>query len=392
MKPIIIKVLLNLAIFALCLSALNAQERSVKVDFESGSFYNNPKIPYDEPFVITGETGSDIEFVKINIYNEDKNDVLHYYVWNRIDSNSSETFNIVVPAVLRSNSKYDFEIITYKLLSPDKKEALLHDVEDRVRFLLTNNFYFDGKNVIVNKPKDVYKKIDQLLSDSFQFYESKNLIPMQAPSPLILEALNNQSDFKFGRFFKKSTRAEIDDKANAMIAEKVEHLVSLISSEIAPFLNTQLVQHYRQANVNNIETDKESFTLPVNIGMYAWDKSVSIDNISTNNTNFTLGAGITLPFSNRSTLASRSKMVDSFGFSIGVLFEPIEDSKGTKFVTPGVNLPVYTGLGIRFFKVLRFNAGVIVLGEKGNQNFNKLTVIPTAGLALELNLWMGVKN
>ena len=377
---------------ALFFSFLNAQERNVKVDFESGSFYNNPKIPYDEPFVITGETGSDIEFVKINIFDEGKSDILHSFVWNRIENNNSETFNIVVPAILKSNSNYDFEIITYKLLSQTQKEMLLKNVEDRVRFLLNNNLYFDGKNVKVNKPKDVYKKLETLINESFKHHESKNLIPLQAPSSLILEELKVQSDFRFSRFFKRSTRVERDEIANEMIAEKVEHLVNLISSELKPFTNTQLVQHHRQANINNIETDKQPFTLPVNIGMYAWDKSVSIDNISENNINFTLGAGLTISFSNKTSLASRSNMIDSFGFSIGVLFEPVVDSSGTEFVTPGVNLPVYTGLGFRIFKVLRFNAGVIVLGEKGNQDFSKLSVIPTAGLALELNLWMGIKK
>ena len=62
---------------------------------------------------------------------------------------------------------------------------------------------------------------------------------------------------------------ERDDIANKFINEKAEHLVSLISSELTPFVNSQLVQHHRQANIKTVETDKELFTLPVNIGMYA---------------------------------------------------------------------------------------------------------------------------
>lgn len=386
------KLFLSAFILSLFFSCLNAQERNVKVDFESGSFYNNPKIPFDEPFVLIGETGSDIEFVKVNIYYEGKSFILHSFVWNRLENNASETFNIVVPAILRSNTKYDFEIITYKLLTKAQKEDLLINVENRVRFLLVNNLYFDGKNVIVNKPKDVYKKISELINESFRYHESKNLIPTQAPSSLILEELKKQSDFRFSRFFKRSSRMERDEIANSFISEKVEHLVSLISSELVPYINSQLVQHYRQVNIKAIETDKEPFTLPVNIGMYAWNKSVNINNTSIDNINFTPGAGLTIPFSNKSKIASRTQIFDSFGISAGVLFKPVIDNNGTKFVTPGVNLPIYTGLGFRIFKVVRFNAGVLVLGEKGNQNFNKLSVIPTAGLALELNLWMGIKK
>ena len=36
-----------IAIMVLFFSCLQAQERIVKVDFESGSFYNNPRIPFD---------------------------------------------------------------------------------------------------------------------------------------------------------------------------------------------------------------------------------------------------------------------------------------------------------------------------------------------------------
>ncbi len=369
-----------------------AQERSVKIDFQSGSFINNPNIPFDEPFLIQGELGKDIEFVKVNIYYSDKNYVLRSFVWNRIATNQSQTFNIVVPAILKSNTNYDFEVITYKLISTSQKKVLLKAVEDRVRFLLINNIYFDGKKVVVNKPKDVYDKIDHLIKESLKYFESKNLIPIQAPSALVLEKLKKQSDFKFSSFFKRKNRIEIDSIADKLVSDEVEHLVSLISSEITPFINSQLVQHFRLVKVKSVGTDKEPFTLPLNVGMYAWDKAVSINNTSVSNINFTPGVGLTIPFSNKSKFTSQKRLFDSFGWSAGVLLQPVVDANGTDFVTPGVNLPVYTGLGFRMFKVVRLNAGVLVLGEKGTSGFDNLSVIPTAGLALELNFWMGVKK
>ena len=381
-----------IAIMVLSFSCLQAQERIVKIDFESGSFYNNPKIPFDNSFVIMGETGKEIEFVKANISYEGKNYILHSFVWNRIEQNKSETFSIVVPPVLRSNTKYDFEIITYRLITSSQKENLLKDIEDRVRFFLMNNIYFDGKNVVVNKPKDVYNKLNQIIKESFEHFESKNFIPIQAPSSLVLEELKKQSDFRFDRFFKRTTRIERDDIANEFISDKVEHLVALISSELIPFINSQLVQHHRQVVVKSVETDKEPFTLPVNIGMYAWDKRVSINNTSVHNINFTPGVGLTIPFNNKSRLSSKTRIFDSFGFSAGVLLKPVVDDNGIEYLAPGVNLPTYTGLGFRVFKVVRFNAGVLVLGEKGNQGFDNLSIIPTAGLALELDLWMGIKK
>lgn len=386
-----VKILLVIISFLFFITGF-AQERIVKIDFESGTFVNNPKIPFDQPFGIVGEASKDVEFVKVNILFTDKTFVLHSFHWNRIDANKSENFNIVVPAILRSNTKYDFEVITYKLLTASQKNELLKNVEDRVRFLLANSLYFDGKNVQVNKPKRVYEQLAELLQVSFQYHESKNLIALQAPSQLVLEELKKQNDFKFGRFFKKSTRNEVNEIANTLINEKIEHLVALISSEISPYVNSQIVQHYRKVYVRSVETDKEPFSLPVNFGMYAWNKTVNIDNTETQNIDFTPGVGITIPFSSKSKFASRNRVFDSFGLSAGVLLRPISDVNDTKFVTPGVDLPVFVGLGFRMFKVVRFNMGVLTLGEKGTQNFNNLTFIPTAGLALELNLWMGIKK
>ncbi len=369
-----------------------AQERSAKINFQSGSFINNPNIPFDEPFLIQGELGEDIEFVKVKIYYSDKNYVLRSFTWNRIATNQSQTFNIVIPAILKSNTKYDFEVITYKLITTPQKKVLLKTVEDRARFLLINNIYFDGKKVVLNKPRDVYDKIDLLIKESLKHFESKNLIPVEAPSALVLEELKKQSDFKFSRFFKRKDRIETDSIANTLVSDKVEYLVSLISSEITPFINSQLVQHFRLVKIKSVETDKEPFTLPVNVGMYAWNKAANINNTSVSNINFTPGVGLTIPFSNKSKFTSQKRLFDSFGWSAGVLLQPVVDANGTDFVTPGVNLPFYTGLGFRLFKVVRFNAGVLVLGEKGILGFDNLSVIPTAGLALELNFWMGVKK
>jgi len=369
-----------------------AQERMVKIDFESGSFINHPKIPYNEPFGIVGDASEDIEMVKVNIMRSGKEKVLHSYVWNRIDSNASENFNVVVPPVLSSNTEYDFEIITYKSLSKAQKTALMDNVANNVRFFLENNLYYDGKNVNVNKPKKVFEQLKQLIEDNFQHQESKNLIPIQAPSDLVFQELERQNDFKFGRLFKKANRVEKNELANEVLKEKTEHLVALIVSELMPYVNSQLVQHYRKVNVTAVETDSERFSLPVNFGLYAWNKTVNVNNTDTQNIEFTPAVGITIPFNSKSKLSDKSRMIDSFGFSAGVLLRPVEDVNGTEFVTPGVDLPIYTGLGIRLMKVVRLNAGVLILGEKGTNNFNKLTLLPTVGLALELNLWMGIKK
>ncbi|MGM0626205.1 MAG: hypothetical protein ACQES0_10015 [Bacteroidota bacterium] len=385
-KSAIIVLLLSLVMLS-----VRAQERIVRVDFESGTFLNNPQIPFSEPFAIQGEAGSDIEFVKVEIYYAGKSHPIHTYTWNRSDRNPSESFSVVVPAVLKSNTDYDFRILTYKKMTKEQRQQLSDDLEKRIRYYLQNNIYYDGKRVTVNGPKNVFKELKTLMEEALRYHESKNGQEPEAPSRLVLDELKKQSDFRFKAFFRRSDKEKNNEAVRKLIDDKVDHLVGLCMSELRPYLNNNLVQQYRMAFVRSVSTDKEPFTLPVNVGMYAWNKSASLNDVTINNTNLTLGAGLTIPFKNKSYFASKMKFFDSFGYSIGVLVQPVKDASGNEFVTPGIKLPVYTGLGFRMLKVVRVNAGVIILGEYNQTGFSNVSVIPTAGLALELNLWMGVK-
>ncbi|MDY0141268.1 MAG: hypothetical protein RBR97_05180 [Bacteroidales bacterium] len=368
------------------------QERVVYVDFESSSFKNNPTIPFDKPFVIQGEVFKDVKFVEVEIFNENSEKSIHTFTWNRGDNNNTETFSIVVPGILKSNSKYDIKIKTYKLMSNLQKQSLADNMSQRIRHYLLSNFIFNGQSVEINKSKKTFHGLQVLISEGLTHIRTKNNIELTAPSSLILSQMETQREFRFNDFLKKTKVFEKDSLANSLIDNKVEHLVDIIMAEIMPFINSDLVQHHRMVLVRSVLTDKEPFTMPVNFGMYAWSKSVDINNTQIKNLDFTLGVGITVPFANRSTLLSKSKFIDSYGYSIGVLLKPVKDANGTSYITPGIKLPVYTGIGVRFFKVIRLNAGILILAENGVQDFTKLSILPTAGLAIELNLWMGIKK
>ena len=79
-------------------------------------------------------------------------------------------------------------------------------------------------------------------------------------------------------------------------------------------------------------------------------------------------------------------------FRLEYYFKPIKNESNTEFTTPGINLPVYAALGVRLFKAARLNAGVLFVNEKGSANVNNLQVVPTIGLAFELDLWLGIKR
>ncbi len=385
------KITVSIVLFLACLN-VHAQERVVKVDFETSAFKNTPLIPFNQPFILEGEVVREVEYVQVLILNENSEKPLYSYSWNRNSSNKSETFSLLIPGVLKSNTKYDFRVISFTLMSDLQKKNLTENIRSRISFFFQNNYHYDGKEVIIDNPSSVYRDLKTLIDEALKLQKSKNSISYSAPSRLVFDAIKAQSEFKFQKFLRKSGTIEQDSLVNILLDAKVTYMTDLVMSEITPFINSDLVQYYRSVTIPSVSTDKEQFSLPINAGMYAWNKSVNINDVTVQNTNFTPGVGFTIPLSGKSTLAAKSKLFDSFGYSMGVLINPIRDATATEFVTPGVNLPVYAGLGFRLFKVVRLNAGVLIVGEKGLQDFSNLNVVPTAGLALELNLWLGLKK
>ncbi|MCF8218665.1 MAG: hypothetical protein K9I29_00755 [Bacteroidales bacterium] len=387
MKQIFLTVILILSGLALF-----SQERVVYVDFESSSFKTNPTIPFDQPFGIQGEVASDVELVEVDVLSENTEDVLHSFTWNRKNSNQSPGFKVVVPPVLKSNTKYDFLIKTYKLMTPKQKKELKEKLRERVVYLLRSNIIYDGNDIEVQKPKHVYKKLSMLIDEALKYQRSKNQIERPELSRLVCDELERYADFKFKDFLKPKEESELNEQAKQLVEKKIEGLADVVMSEVNPYINSDLVQLHRQAYVKSVPTDKEPFTLPVNFGMYAWSKSIDVGNTTSRNLDFTPAIGFTVPFASRSSLLRKSKTFDSFGYSMGVLLNPVKDANGTEYITPTINLPVYAGLGVRVFKVLRLNAGALMIAKDGQQNFSSFNILPTAGLALELDVWMGIKK
>ncbi len=368
-----------------------AQERVVKVNFETSCFYNTPALPFNKPFLIEGEVFKDVEYVSVSIFNENSQKIINTYNWNRNDKNKTETFSIIVAPILNSNSKYDFVVTTYKRMSDNQKVNLARNLKSRLIFHLKSHLEFDGAKVIIDKPKKVFNEIKTLIDEALSFQKSKNGLTYNAPSTLVLNQLENHKHFRFKNFLRGKKIQQKDSIATNLINERVESMADLIISELTPFFNSDLVQQHNSIMIQAVPTDKEPFSLPINVAMYAWSMNADVANVSTNTTDITFGAGFSIPFANK-TRFKKSKIFDSFAFSMGVLTTPIKDANGVEMATPQVELPVYSALGIRLFKVVRINAGILALSEKGAQNFNNLDIIPTFGVGLELNLWLGIKK
>ena len=360
-----------------------AQQRAVKVDFESGTFKNNPTVPYDEPFLVEGMVKPDIEYVRVTIFEEDGAVPLHQYNWNRSDYNNSEQFSITIPMVLSSNTEYDFRVATYKRMSVAQKQKLADDLRKRISFYLSSNFQFDGKNVSINKPKQVQKGLDELIHNALGNYISKNGFKFEGSSDLVFQELEQNRDFKFSNYLRRSSTVKRDSIATGLLNKKVNQLSALVLSEVMPFINSDLVQFHREAVVHKVSTDKGRKTLPINVGVHA---------VIGGNDNYIPGFGISIPFKSRVNFLSKSKKIDSFGLSVGLLTQPYVNGAGEEFVTPGLNMPAYIGLGFRTFQFVRVTFSGLLLQRTDESKSQNIRLEPLIGISLELDLWLGVKK
>lgn len=374
--------------FLLSISSFG-QSRILKLNPQTGSFKNFPIIPSYEKFTIEGEVLKDIVWVEVDI-NEYKSTEVDSYFWNRSITNSSSNFEVFVTKGLLGSSKYDFKIRTFRLMDDADKNELLKTMMQKAYSYLDEQIILEKNALKIDKPKQVFDIVEEIIVAGTSLQRSRNGLKLDGLSDLIRQELINIDGTKVSRFFRKKnkqTGAELtlEEKKN-----KVNYITALILSEVQPFFNSELVQQYRVYEINEAETTKDRFTLPVNAGLYSWTTSADFNKMSAANSGVTPGVGVSFPVFRHFSV--RGKKLPSFGISLGVLTSPITNQLGAKLSTPGINIPVYAALGVNFLKVIRVNVGTTVVAAHKSNNVTSLTWAPTIGIAFELDAWLGIRK
>ena len=232
--------------------------------------------------------------------------------------------------------------------------------------------------------------LDEIIAKSTELQRSRNGLKIDPLSDLVRQELKKIDKIKIKRFLRKKNKDANNAITEDVKASKVKYITSLILSEIAPFFNSQVVQVDRIYTINNIPTEKDKFTLPINAGAYVWTTSSDFNKIGASNSGLSAGVGLTLPIWRNYSI--KGKKMPSIGISLGVLVTPIYNEAGTRLSTPGINVPVYGAIGFSFLKVIRLNIGVIAVAEHKISKVNTLNWYPTVGLTFELDAWLGLKK
>lgn len=384
-----LKQTLLVALSVLSFAYANAQSQIIKLDSENGSFKNFPILPDNEVFAIEGEIDKSIQLVEITIVEEKSGNDPMVYSWNRSLHNNSENFEVIVTQPLKAGASYNFTIITFKALEVEAKKKILGNILIRSHHLIKSEVSIDKHELKVDNAKNLINGLNEIIYEGIALQRSRNGIEFDGLSGLVENEIKKINKFKFKNLLRKKDGTEKDSISNAALDKKVNYLTELILTEIKPFVSSELVEQYRRYSITDVKTRKGNFTLPINGGLYAWNLNSNINDVSFSNTGLTPGVGFTIPF--KRSFSVRGKSLTSLGISLGVLTSKMEDANGDRYATPTIKLPVYAALGVNVFRVIRVNAGALMVSNFDN-SINKIQFIPTFGIALELDAWIGVRK
>lgn len=384
-----LKQLLLVTLSVFCIAYANSQSQIIKLDSENGSFKNFPILPDNEVFSIEGEIDTSIKLVEVTINEEKSGRSPVVYSWNRSLHNNSQSFEVLVTQPLKAGETYDFTVTTFKSLETESKKRILGNILIRSQHLLRSEIVVDKNEIEVNDSKELIKGLNEIIHQGIALQRSRNGIEFTELSGLVENEIKKIDNHKMKNLLRKKKGAEKDSVSTQALNNKIDYLLELILTEVKPFVSSELVEQYRRYDIQEVKTRKGNFTLPINGGLYAWNLNSNINDVSFSNTGLTPGVGFTLPF--KRSFNVRGKSLTSLGISLGVLTQKLEDANGDRYGTPTIKLPVYAALGVNVFRVIRVNAGTLMVSNFNNAT-DKIKFIPTFGIALELDAWIGVRK
>lgn len=370
------------------LSHANGQNTLVRIDPQSGKFRNTEYLPCCSALTVEGEISKAIALVELKVFYKDSDKALNVSTWTRNVNNQSELYEIQLLEHLEPNTSYDFELRTFKLMTKDQKDNFKQNLLVRMHKYLKQNIEINGKKIKVDNPNRVFFELNNIIRSAIHYQRSLNGVKFEGLSDITKKELKDLNELSIKYVLKKKKRDEKYEVTSQLLEEKIADLVEMVYSEIYPFLASDLVQMEKLIEMKGINTEKTRSTIPINLGLYAFSSTEKINNISENNSGILPGAGVTIPF--RRSFKVKKYTIGEMGLSLGLLFQPIETQGGQKLGLPGIGIPMYAGIGFKTLKIIRVNFGTLIATDLASPS--RLKFMPTVGINLELNLWLGTKR
>lgn len=366
---------------------LQAQVTGVRFNIISNEINNNRPLPSEERFYITGQLPKGVQMVSLDVFRSGKRSGQSYN-WRKAFDFETNDFEILVSDPLRNNENYDL-IFQYYIQADEQQIDFVNDaITNNLEAYIRSNFEVSKRGI---KSKNglgiVQNQLEQIVIQGLADYRNYLGRDFKGFSDVVTQKLNQSRQLKLKRANLNILRKTKEDNTKAQYADKyLEELTAIVSNELKQYLGNNLLVMADERKVMNYITEKKQNSLPLNFG-YA---TIPIKR-QLSSTEYLHGpyVGFSVPLGNRNF----TKILGNASFSTGIFLTNFEASSGESIKGDLIGLPVYAGLGYKVFQVFRFNVGAVMLNMDESTGTGRQTYIqPFAGLSLEFNLWLGLKN
>jgi len=372
----------------LFINPISAQVRNVTYDFQRNTFDNDYDLPSDQRFNISGFIDTSVQLVEVDIYQgiNKKEEINEYYstYWLRDKSDNSTQFYLSIKKALRANESYDFNLRLYRSLDSAEvaytKESLVTSIQN---YLLSGARATNKEMVLEYEPGVIQTEMNRIVQQGLVKYRTRTLENFPGFSDIIKRQLEDFSDITGSR--AKAIRKDEDNNMDDEFVNKMAGILSQVSLEIEQFLNNEMLVLSETKVITGHPSEKQRHVVAINGGYGgAW--------FSGNLNNFNYGhapyVGLSFPLGKK---AHSKKFWTNASISTGVFVLNFKDADDNEIKGPIIQRPFYVGLGYKFFRFLRVNAGAVLLEKKSDNgefiNTDKIFVRPFVGLSIEINFW-----
>jgi hypothetical protein len=383
------KKLLLFTIFIFFYQFSHSQIKSINYDVVSNEINSGVVLPAEEPFYIKGTLPRGIEYVKIRVNRPGKSaNQAESYDWKRAFDFEVNQYEIFVANPLKSNTNYDFEFFFYERASERQMDEVKEAIGENLEAYIKSNFEVSSGGIkAYNNDQVMLSQMNQIVENGLEDY--RHFLGRDFPgfSDLVKQKLDQRNKLKLRRArFNILGKSDGDNEKAAYANKYIEELIEAVQNETEQFLSRSLMSLVDIRTVNSYPTEKKPGTLPLNFGYGAFAVKRSLSSTEYLNGPY---LGLSLPLGNKTF----QKFLGNASFSTGVFLQNFNASSGERISGPIVNLPIYAGLGYKMFRVMRFNAGAVLINmEDINSGVKTDYIQPYVGMSLEFNLWVGLNN
>ncbi|MCB9034660.1 MAG: hypothetical protein H6553_12540 [Chitinophagales bacterium] len=365
-----------------------AQTESVNYDYLENTFEGRYPLPADKRFNIVGDAFEDLAYVEIAIYKniEKPKSQVAKASWSQNYYKSNDKYTLEIVDILEGDKAYDIEFKYYRKADETFKNLFLSEISEQVALFLKHSNTTGKKNVNWNSnPKDIKAEVENIIKAAIaDIRTDETNIQFKDLSDNVLVGIEYVEQLQL------SKSQVMNDANNFVVEQAIDELTKQIAFEVSNVLpNTYYILSEKKV-IKQYKTEKGFHTLAIQAGY-----GVAWFNGGFNKFNYGHApyAGFGIPLSKN---PNRGNFIRNLSINAGVYFLNFKDVNDVEYSGPFIKRPIYVNLGYKFLKIVKFQAGAVLLEQKSNNgnyvNFNKITVRPNISLGLELDLWLGIKN